>query len=232
MPNSIEPGRAVRWGILGAGGIAATVGADIAATPGNEVVAVGSRDAARAAAFAGTLQIPRSYGSYADLVDDDDLDVIYVATTHGQHHEHALLALGAGKPVLVEKAFTLNARQAREVVAEARRRDLFCMEAMWMRLNPLIRTARQIASSGRIGELISVHADLSHRFEFDPSHRLYDPDAGGGALLFLGRPDTVQATGSLSPTKTDATVAMQWGYSGGAFAQLSCTAVGQNPLTG
>src|SRR6266568_7299556 len=98
MPNSIEPGRAVRWGILGAGGIAATVGADIAATPGNEVVAVGSRDAARAAAFAGTLQIPRSYGSYADLVDDDDLDVIYVATTHGQHHEHALLALGAGKP--------------------------------------------------------------------------------------------------------------------------------------
>src|SRR6266542_1835359 len=224
MPNSIEPGRAVRWGILGAGGIAATVGADIAATPGNEVVAVGSRDAARAAAFAGTLQIPRSYGSYADLVDDDDLDVVYVATTHGQHHEHALLALGAGKPVLVEKAFTLNARQAREVVAEARRRDLFCMEAMWMRLNPLIRTARQIASSGRIGELISVHADLSHRFEFDPSHRLYDPDAGGGALLdlgvypatfgwlFLGRPDTVQATG--------------------AFAQLSCTAVGQNPLTG
>src|SRR6266536_187225 len=118
MPNSIEPGRAVRWGILGAGGIAATVGADIAATPGNEVVAVGSRDAARAAAFAGTLQIPRSYGSYADLVDDDDLDVVYVATTHGQHHEHALLALGAGKPVLVEKAFTLNARQAREVVAE------------------------------------------------------------------------------------------------------------------
>jgi predicted dehydrogenase len=244
MPISIEPGRAVRWGILGAGGIAATVGADIAATPGNEVVAVGSRDAARAAAFAGTLQIPRSYGSYADLVDDDDLDVIYVATTHGQHHEHALLALGAGKPVLVEKAFTLNARQAREVVAEARRRDLFCMEAMWMRLNPLIRTARQIASSGRIGELISVHADLSHRFEFDPSHRLYDPDAGGGALLdigvypatfgwlFLGRPDSVQATGSLSPTKTDATVAMQWGYSGGAFAQLSCTAVGQNPLTG
>ena len=242
--SSIEPGRAVRWGILGAGGIAATVGADIAGTPGNEVVAVGSRDAARAAAFADNLRIPRSYGSYAELVDDDDVDVVYVATTHGQHHGHALLALGAGKPVLVEKAFTLNARQAREVVAEARRRELFCMEAMWMRLNPLVRTARQIARSGRIGELISVHADLSHRFEFDPSHRLYDLDAGGGALLdlgvypatfgwlFLGQPDTVQATGSLAPTKSDATVAMQWGYSRGAFAQLSSTAIGENPLNG
>ena len=242
--SSIEPGRAVHWGILGAGGIAATVGADIAGTPGNEVVAVGSRDAARAAAFADNLRIPRSYGSYAELVDDDDLDVVYVATTHGQHHGHALLALGAGKPVLVEKAFTLNARQAREVVTEARRRQLFCMEAMWMRLNPLVRTARQIARSGRIGELISVHADLSHRFEFDPSHRLYDLDAGGGALLdlgvypatfgwlFLGQPDTVQATGSLAPTKSDATVAMQWGYSRGAFAQLSSTAIGENPLNG
>lgn len=242
--SSIEPGRAVRWGILGAGGIAATVGADIAATPGNEVVAVGSRDASRASAFAERLRIARSYGSYADLVADDELDVIYVATTHGQHHEHAMLALGAGKPVLVEKAFTLNARQAREVVAEARRRRLFCMEAMWMRLNPLVRTARQVANSGRIGELISVHAGMSHRFEFDATHRLYDLDAGGGALLdlgvypvtfgwlFLGRPDTVQATGSLSPTKSDATVAMQWGYSSGAFAQLSSTAMGDNPLAG
>src|SRR6266516_5736815 len=244
MPNSIEPGRAVRWGILGAGGIAATVGADIAATPGNEVVAVGSRDAARAAAFAGTLQIARSYGSYADLVDDDDLDVIYVATTHGQHHEHALLALGAGKPVLVEKAFTLNARQAREVVAEARRRDLFCMEAMWMRLNPLIIRAQEIAASGRIGELISVHADLSHLFPYNAKHRLYDPAVGGSALLdlcvypatfawlFLGRPTTVQAIGALAPTGTDASVAMQWGYDDGRFAQISCSAQGTNPLTG
>src|SRR6266536_2470328 len=107
MPNSIEPGRAVRWGILGAGGIAATVGADIAATPGNEVVAVGARDAARASAFADAHRIPRSYGSYDDLVADRGLDVVYIATTHGQHYEQAMFALGAGKPVLVEKAFTL-----------------------------------------------------------------------------------------------------------------------------
>ena len=155
----------IRWGILGAGGVAGTVAVDIAATPGNELVAVGARDAARAAAFAAQHGIVRSYGSYAELLADPDVDVVYLATTHGQHHEQALQALAAGKPLLIEKAFTLNARQAREVVAEARRRELFCMEAMWMRLNPLIRTAQEIAASGRLGELISVHADLSRRFE-------------------------------------------------------------------
>jgi predicted dehydrogenase len=234
----------IRWGILGAGGIAHTVGPDIAATPGNEVAAVGARSAERAAALAEQLGASRSYGSYDELVADPDLDVIYIATTHAQHHEQARLALSAGKPVLIEKAFTLNARQAREVVTEARERRLFCMEGMWMRLNPLIIQAQQIAASGRIGELISVHADLSRLFPYDPTHRLYDLAAGGGALLdlgvypttfawlFLGRPDVVQTTGALAPTGADASVAMQWGYRGGRFAQVSCSAQGTNPLTG
>jgi predicted dehydrogenase len=234
----------IRWGILGAGGIAATVAPDIASTAGNEVVAVAARDAARAAGFAGRFAIARSYGSYAELVADPDVDVVYIATTHAQHHDNALLALRAGKPVLVEKAFTLNAREAREVVAEARQRRLFCMEGMWMRVNPLIRKAQQIAASGRIGELVSVHADLSHSFPYDPTHRLYDLSVGGGAMLdlgvypatfawlFLGRPDTVQATGAHSPTGSDTADAVQWGYPDGRFAQLSCSALGPNPLTG
>ena len=244
MSTSPEPTRAIRWGILGAGGIAATVGADIASTPGNEIVAVGARDGARSAAFAGRFGIPRSYGSYRELVADDDVDVVYIATTHAQHHEQALLALDAGKPVLVEKSFTLNARQARDVVDTARRNRLFCMEGMWMKLNPLIRKAQQIVACGRIGEVVGVHADLSRRFEYDPSHRLYDLAAGGGALLdlgvypatfawlFLGRPDSVQTTGSLSPTGSDVTVAMQWLYRDGPYAQVSATALGPNPLTG
>lgn len=239
-----DSNRPVRWGILGAGSIAGTVGAEIIATPGNEVVAVGARDAHRAAAFAARLGIARSYGSYAELVADPEVEIVYLATTHGQHHEQALLALDAGKALLVEKAFTLNARQAREIADTARSRGLFCMEAMWMRLNPLILRAQQIAASGRIGTVVSVHADLSRRFEYDPAHRLYDLAAGGGALLdmgiypatfawlFLGRPDTVQATGSLSPTGSDATVAMQWGYRSGSFAQVSSTALAQNPQTG
>ena len=234
----------IRWGILGAGGIATTVGPEIAETEGNEVVAVGARDLDRAAGLAGQVGASRSYGSYAELVADPDVDVVYIATTHGQHHEHALLCLRAGKPVLVEKAFTLNARQAREVIAEARAQQLFCMEGMWMRLNPLIIKAQEIAASGRIGDLISVHADLSHLFPYDPAHRLYDLAAGGGSLLdlgvypatfawlFLGRPDVVQTVGALAPTGADASAAMQWGYADGPFAQVSCSAQGTNPLTG
>ncbi|HEY7045865.1 MAG TPA: Gfo/Idh/MocA family oxidoreductase [Jatrophihabitantaceae bacterium] len=234
----------IRWGILGAGGIAATVGPEIAAAEGNDVAAVGARDLDRAAALADRVGAPRSYGSYAELAADPDVDVVYIATTHGQHHEHALLCLQAGKPILVEKAFTLNARQAREVIAEARARQLFCMEGMWMRLNPLIIKAQEIAASGRIGDVISVHADLSHLFPYDPNHRLYDLAAGGGSLLdlgvypatfawlFLGRPDVVQTVGALAPTGADASAAMQWGYADGRFAQVSCSAQGTNPLTG
>jgi predicted dehydrogenase len=235
-------GDPIRWGILGAGAIAATVAPDIAGTEGNVVHAVGARDADRAARFAAAHGAARSYGSYAELLADPDVDVVYLATTHGQHRDHALQALRAGKPLLVEKAFTLNARQAREVVAEARARRLFCMEAMWTRLNPLVRQAVDIAHSGRLGELVSVRGDLSKTFAFDATHRLYDLAAGGGALLdlgvypatvawlFLGRPDTVQALGKLSPTGSDLTVAMQWGYADGRVAQLTCTAAGESPF--
>ncbi|MDT4915116.1 MAG: hypothetical protein QOC66_4244 [Pseudonocardiales bacterium] len=242
MTDVNEADQPIRWGILGAGGIAATVGADIAATPGNVLHAVGARDADRAAAFAATHGVTRSYGSYAELLADPDVDVVYIATTHGQHRDHALLGLQAGKPLLVEKAFTLNAAQARQVVAEARARKLFCMEAMWTRLNPLIRQAVELANSGRIGDVVGVRGDLSRHFPYDPAHRLFDLDAGGGALLdlgiypvtvawlFLGRPDTVQAVASLSPTGSDVTTAMQWGYDDGRVAQLYCSAAGESPF--
>jgi len=234
----------VRWGILGAGGIAGTVAVDIAGTPGNALHAVASRSAERAAAFADAYDVRSSYGSYTDLLADADVDVVYIATTHAQHHEHALLALRSGKPVLVEKAFTLNARQAREVVAQARARELFCMEAMWTRLNPLIRRAVEIAQGGEIGEVLGVRTDLSKLFPYDAAHRLYDLGAGGGALLdlgvypatvawmFLGRPDAVQAVGTLAPTGADVTVSQQWRYDRGPVSQLYCSSAGPSPFGG
>lgn len=231
----------IRWGVLGAGGIASLVAPDIAATPDNELAAVAARDADRAKAFADRFGIPRAYGSYAELVADPDVDVVYIATTHAQHRDHALLALRAGKPVLVEKAFTLNAGQAREVVAEARTRRLFCMEAMWMRVDPLILRTRQLLQDGAIGDIVGIRADLSRLFPYDASHRLYDLAVGGGALLdlgvypatfawlVLGRPDRQTAYGSLSPTGSDYTAALQWGYADGRVAQIYCSAAGYSP---
>jgi predicted dehydrogenase len=117
------------------------------------------------------------------------------------------------------------------------------MEGMWMRLHPMVREALQLVQDGRIGAVTGVRADLSRLFPYDPNHRLYDPAAGGGALLdlgvypahfawvFLGRPDTVAATGSLAPTGTDVTVAMQWGYADGRVAQIFCSAAGPSPYT-
>ena len=244
MPAPLDPSRPVRWGFLGAGWIADRMGPDLVASPHNQLVAIGARSAARAADLAGVLGVDaRSYGSYDELVNDPEVDVVYVATPHSYHHEHALLALRAGKSVLVEKAFTLTASDAREVIAEARARDLFCMEAMWMRTNPLVRQARKLVADGGIGEVLSVTADHGQRFPFDPRGRLFAMDLGGGALLdlgvysvtaawlFLGRPDAVTATGALSPTGSDLTTAMQWSYADGRFAHVSCTTRSLTPTT-
>jgi predicted dehydrogenase len=236
--------RPIRWGVLGAGGIAATMSDDIAATPGNVLQAVAARDADRAATFASAHGVATSYGCYDALVADPDVDVVYVATTHAQHRDHALLALRAGKPVLVEKAFTLTAAQAREVVAEARRRRLFCMEAMWSRVDPLLRQAIDLLRAGAIGDVVGVRADLSKYFEYDPTARLFDLGVGGGALLdlgvypatfawsVLGRPDTQTVAGALAPTGSDLTAALQWGYVDGRVAQIYCSAAGYSPYAG
>jgi predicted dehydrogenase len=240
----IDSERPIRWGIIGAGGIAGIVSVDIAGTPGNELAAVAARDADRAAAFAAAHGIPRSYGTYAELVADPDIDVVYIATTHAQHRDNALLALRAGKPVLVEKAFTLNARQAREVVAEARARRLFCMEAMWMRVDPLVRQALDLVNDGAVGDVVGVRADLSKYFPYDPEGRLYDLAVGGGALLdlgvypvtfgwmVLGRPAAQAVTGALAPTGSDVTAALQWSYPDGRVAQIYSSAAGYSPYAG
>lgn len=234
----------VRWGILGAGGIAGKFAADLINTPGNALAAVGARQADRAADFAARHGAPRSYGSYQELVSDPDLDVVYIATTHPGHHEQALLAIEAGKAVLIEKPVCLNAADTREVFAAAAAAGVFAMEAMWMRTNPLIRKAQELVAGSAIGEVVSVRAELGLGRPFDVSHRLYDLANGGGALLdlgiypvtfgwiFLGRPESVAVTGALAPTGSDATVAMQWSYSDGRDAQLWCSAPISAPFGG
>jgi len=232
MPRPLADGHSIRWGILGAGGIADTFSSDIGLTDGNIVTAVAARDADRAARFAERHGATRSYGDYRALVNDDEIDVVYIATTHPYHHAHALLAIGAGRSVLIEKPVCLNALEAREVFAAATQADVFAMEAMWTRTNPLIRKAQQLIAEGAIGEVRGVRSEFGLGVAFDSTHRLYDLDNGGGALLdlgiypatfahlFLGPPDDIRTVGTLSPTGSDDTVAMQWLYHGRPGAQL------------
>jgi predicted dehydrogenase len=232
MPTPIADDRPIRWGILGAGGIADTVSADINLTDGNVVTAVAARDAGRAAAFAARHRAARSYGDYAALVNDDEVDVVYVSTTHPHHRAHALLAIEAGKAVLIEKPVCLNAADAREVFAAAARADVFSMEAMWMRTNPLVRMAQQLIAEGAIGQVRGVRSEFGLGLPFDPTHRLYELANGGGALLdlgvypatfaylFLGPPDKVITFGTLTSTGSDETVAMQWMYGNHPGAQV------------
>jgi predicted dehydrogenase len=236
MPRPIADGRPIRWGILSAGSIADSFSSDIGITAGNIVTAVAARDAGRAARFAQRHGAARSYGDYEALVNDDEIDVVYIATTHPYHRAHALLAIEAGKSVLIEKPVCLNAGDAREVFAAATRSDVFAMEAMWTRTNPLIRTAQQLIADGVIGTVRGVRSEFGLGVPFDPAHRLYDLDNGGGALLdlgvypvtfaylFLGPPDEVRAVGTLSPAGADDTVAMEWLYDGRPGAQLWASA--------
>jgi predicted dehydrogenase len=243
MRERLTDEQLIRWGILGAGKIATTVSADIALTNGNVVSAVAARDATRAAALASKYDGARSYGSYAELVNDPELDVVYIATTHPGHHEQALMAIEAGKSVLIEKPVCLNAADTREVFRAAEQANVFAMEAMWMRTNPLIRKAEQLVADGVIGDVRSVRAEFGLGRPFDPNNRLYELANGGGALLdlgiypvtfawlFLGRPDSVQTSGSIAPTGSDATVAMQWSFNAGRDAQLWCSAWTHAPST-
>ncbi|WUS96740.1 Gfo/Idh/MocA family oxidoreductase [Streptomyces sp. NBC_00708] len=233
--------RTVRWGVLATGGIAATFTADLLAMPDAEVVAVASRTDASARAFAERFGIPRAYGDWAGLVADDEVDVVYVATPHSAHREAAALALEAGKHVLCEKAFTLNEREARELVKLARDRGVFLMEAMWTYCNPVIRRLTELVRDGAIGEIRTVQADFGFAGDLGPGHRLRDPALGGGALLdlgvypvsfahlLLGEPDRVQADALLSPEGVDLNTGMLLGWDSGANALLSCSIVGHHP---
>lgn len=176
----------LKWGILAPGRIASAFVDALAKHTEQVVVACGSRSLERTQAFAKTHRIARAYGSYEQLVSDPEVDAIYVASVHSRHAEHALLAIAAGKHVLVEKAFTRTAAEAEAVVAAARAADVTAMEAMWTRFLPHTDVIRQALNDGLLGEIETVVADHGQAFAEDASSRLYDPECAGGALLDLG----------------------------------------------
>jgi predicted dehydrogenase len=205
---------------------------DFVHVPGASVTAVASRSVERAQDFADRFGIARAYGSYAEIVADDQVDVLYIATPHPQHHEVALAAIAAGKALLVEKAFTATVAGAEEIVAAARERGVFVMEAMWTRFQPAIVAARRLVDDGVIGEVRQVQADLGVDRPYDPAHRLFDPAQGGGAMLdlgvypvsfahyFLGAPASVDVVGSQAPTGVDYEAGLLFRYPDGRAASI------------
>jgi len=225
--------RKFRWGILGTGSIARQFVEGLSYLPEAEVLAVGSRSEASAAEFADEREIPRRYAGYDDLAADPDVEIVYVATPHPFHAGNAELCLGAGKAVLCEKPFTVNAAEAERVVELAMEKGLFLMEGMWTRFFPLMEKVRRLVSEGAIGEVRMLNVDFGFRTDLDPASRLFDPALGGGALLdvgvycvslasmVLGRPSESVGLSHLGETGVDEQASVVLEHEGGRLANLS-----------
>jgi predicted dehydrogenase len=224
-----------RWAILAPGRIAHAFASDLALVPGAELVAVGSRSGDRARAFAQEFGVDSSYGSYEELVADPRVDVVYIASPHALHLEHARLAFEAGKHVLCEKPLTLSVTEAEEMIALAAEHDRFLMEAMWTACHPVILEVRRRIRAGELGTPRQLHAELGFVVPDNPSDRLLDPALGASALLdmgiypltlahlMLGEAEELVATAHLSQNEIDLDVAISGRYPGGALATMTAS---------
>ena len=240
-PDSGEP--SLRWGIVGPGWIAGEFAKALTAHTAQRVVAVGSRSTERAEAFASAHGIDLALGSIDALVTHPDVDVVYIATPQSEHLSIALAAIAAGKHVLVEKPMTVTAAEARTLVDAARAAGVLAMEAMWTRYLPQTSVLRRLVADGAIGEVRSVLADHGQLIAADPSHRLYRPELGGGALLdlgiypvqfasmVLGTPTGITAVGGMTPTGVDAYSTLALTYGGGAQSTLFTSIATRTPVT-
>jgi len=230
----------LRWGFLSAGGIATAVATDFRIA-GMTIQAVGARDLAKANEFADKFGIPNRHQGYEALVNDPEVDAVYVSTPHPWHHQHALLALNAGKHLLLEKPFTINAGEAQEIKELAASKKLFVLEAMWSRFLPSMNAIFEVINSGVLGEIKLVIAD--HSQYLPHVLRLWEPELGGGALLdlgiypvsfavrVLGLPQHVTAKATLTGEKVDETTSIIFEYENGAQAALTTCMSAAGPVT-
>ena len=222
-----------RWGILASGGIAQAFARDLSYFNNHIVAAVGSRSKESADSFATEFPGCIAYGSYEELVSDPNLDAIYVATPHPFHVSNTVLALNAGKPVLCEKPFTINAAEAKQMKAAADKNGVALMEAMWARFLPHMHRVREILASGVLGEIWAVEADHGQRLSDYANPRHWEPSLGGGALLdlgiypisfahmVLGKPDSITSSATFTDKGVDASSTAIFNYKSGAQAILT-----------
>jgi predicted dehydrogenase len=205
-PDSMEA-QPLRWGVMGPGWIAERFVESLQAHTRQEVVAVGSRALPRAQEFAGRYGIPTAVGSYEELAQLDEVDIVYVATPHPAHLEHAVLSLDSGKHVLVEKPIALSAAQARTLAAKAAETDRFCAEAMWTLYLPKWDVVRQVLEQRMLGDVTAVYSDYGEYFE--DGHRIFDASLAGGPLLDLGTYPLAFVTSLLGPHESLAALGQQ-----------------------
>jgi predicted dehydrogenase len=220
----------VRWGIVGTGAIAVGFADALSQVDGATLAAVASRTVDGADAFGARFDVAARYASYEDLASDDSIDIAYIATPQSRHVDDTLLMVEAGKHVLCEKPFALDADESRSMVDAAKTKGVFLMEAMWSRFLPSYRHLVEVIGDGRIGEPILVEADFGWRREVDPEHRLFRRDLGGGGLLdlgiyplqlaslVLGIPQSVAARGVIGETGVDELVAAVTEHPNGGIA--------------
>lgn len=226
----------IKWGIIGAGGIAEKFAADFELVTNGEIIAVASRSLQKAEKFAKTMGINNAYGSYADMLTNPDIDIIYVATTHNFHFEHTKLCFEYDKHVLCEKPITVNAVQLKELSSIAKSKNLFFMEAMWSAFLPAIKQALTWVKQGRIGDVKLIQANFGFIANTDINDRLFNPNLAGGALLDIGiypltviemfaqsEIENILCSSEFTTTGVDATIAIQIDYKNGIKGQMAST---------
>lgn len=220
------------WAILGCGKIARKFAADLKHLSNARLYAAASRSLENARAFASELGFEKSYGSYDEMVNDPEVDVVYIATPHSHHFEHALLCLNHRKAVLCEKAFAINSKEVGVMTEAARQNKTFLMEAFWTRFQPSFLKALEIIQSGELGALKMVRSDFAFNADYHPEKRLYNVDLGGGSLLdigiypifmtlmALGKPSKIKTMAQFCPTGAEESIMMSFIYPGGEIASL------------
>jgi predicted dehydrogenase len=234
----------INFAIIGPGKIARKFAEDLRRVPGAQLFAVASNTLARAQEFAQQFNCPHVFGSYAQMLDFPDIDVVYIATPHVFHYEHTMMCLRKGHHVLCEKPFSMHPDQTREMIALAREKHLFLMEALWTLFHPAYNKALELARSGAIGQVHSAKADFSFFSPYNPQSRLFSPQLGGGGLLDIGiypllffqdlfgiaRPDDIQAAATLTRDGVDETCAFTIRYSDQQLAMGHCSIAANTPV--
>lgn len=231
----------INWGIIGAGKIAGKFATDLATLPDANLYAIASRNETKAADFAQNYGFKKAFGSYEAMLQDPDVQAVYIATPHVYHCKNTLMALDYKKAVICEKPFAMNTKEVQQMIAKAKAKDIFLMDALWTLCLPHILKAKEIVDSGQLGKIVSIKADFGFNANFDPTSRLFDRDLGGGSLLdigiyplffslfFLGKPQKVTAVAKMGTTKIDEECAVFLSYDNGQTANLHSTILARTP---